>query len=191
MKRKSFENMQCPIARTLERVGDWWSLLIIREAMFGVTRFDDFRANLGISSNILSGRLKQLVESGVMERRVQPGPPVRVEYGLTEEGRAFQPVLLFLNAFGNRLYAPEGEAASVVHRETGRAADVRLIDVNSGLEVMWPEFHLVPGPAANHLMTRKLNAVNQRLAMLPKNRRARGEQRTHTRLPNASKQRKR
>src|SRR5690348_16473900 len=135
MKRKSFESMQCPIARTLERVGDWWSLLILREAMFGATRFDEFRTNLGISPNILSSRLKQLVESEILERQVEDGPPVRVEYRLTKQGRAFQPVLLFLNAFGNRLYAPGGEAASVVHRETGRRADIRLGGEASGLEI--------------------------------------------------------
>jgi DNA-binding HxlR family transcriptional regulator len=167
MKRKSFGEMQCPIARTLERVGDWWSLLILRNAMFGATRFDEFRTGLGISPNILSRRLKQLVESGIMERRVQEGPPLRVDYVLTEEGRAFQPVLLLLNSFGNRLYAPEGEAASVVHRETGRPADVRIIDVNSGLEVIWPEFHLVPGPAAGEKMREKLDTVNRMLCDAP------------------------
>jgi DNA-binding HxlR family transcriptional regulator len=168
MKRKSFSEMQCPIARTLERVGDWWSLLILRNAMFGTTRFDDFRNGLGISPNILSRRLKQLVESGIMERRVREGPPLRVDYVLTDEGHAFQPILLFLNSFGNRLYAPEGEAASVVHRKTGRRADIRLIDKNSGLEVTWPEFHLVPGPAADEKMKSKLNAVNSALGEMPK-----------------------
>jgi DNA-binding HxlR family transcriptional regulator len=155
--------MQCPIARTLERVGDWWSLLILRDAMFGLSRFDEFRRSLGISPNILSRRLKQLVENGILERRVERGPPVRVDYALTDEGRAFQPMLLLLTSFGNKLYAKEGEAASVVHRKTGRAADIRVIDKSSGLEVTWPEFHLVPGPAATAKMKDKLAAANRML----------------------------
>lgn len=164
MKRTSFEKMQCPIARTLDRVGDWWSLLILRDAMFGLSRFDEFRESLGISPNILSRRLKQLVETGILERHVQPGPPLRVDYTLSAQGEAFQPVLLFLNQFGNVYYADEeGEAASVVHRATGKPADIRLIDKNTGLEVTWPEFHLVPGPAANEKMTAKLNSANRLL----------------------------
>src|SRR5215468_1659798 len=69
MRRKSFGNMQCPIARSLERVGEWWSILILRDASLGLTRFDEFQESLGIAPNILTRRLKALVEAGLLERR--------------------------------------------------------------------------------------------------------------------------
>jgi len=156
MKRKSYGKMQCPVARTLEHVGDWWSLLIIRDAMLGLTRFDEFRNSLGVSPNILSSRLKQLVGSGIFERRVSADSPVRVEYLLTERGREFEPVLLLLHTFGNKHFAEEGPAAVVVHRETGNATDLAIIDRISGREASWPEFCLAPGPAANQAMRAKL-----------------------------------
>jgi DNA-binding HxlR family transcriptional regulator len=149
--------MQCPVARTLERVGDWWSLLIVRDAMFGLSRFDEFRESLGISPNILSRRLKQLVESGILERRVRTkSPPVRVDYVLTSLGRAFEPLLLYLHNFGNTHFAKEGPSAVVVNRKSDRASDIQIVDSNSGLPATWPEFNIVPGPAAKQAMLDKL-----------------------------------
>jgi DNA-binding HxlR family transcriptional regulator len=69
MRHKSFGNMQCPIARSLERVGEWWSILILRDAFHGLSRFDEFQENLGIAPNMLARRLKSLVEAGLLERR--------------------------------------------------------------------------------------------------------------------------
>ena len=69
MQRKSFDEMPCPIARSLERVGEWWSMLIIRDAFRGLTRFEEFQKNLGIAPNMLSRRLASLVEAGMLERR--------------------------------------------------------------------------------------------------------------------------
>ncbi|KAA1014597.1 helix-turn-helix transcriptional regulator [Paraburkholderia panacisoli] len=163
MKRKSYSAMQCPVARTLERVGDWWSLLILRDSMMGVTRFDEFRESLGISPTILSRRLKQLVSSGILERKVSADSPVRVEYLLTELGKAFEPVLLLLHSFGNAHFAPEGASAVVVHGRTGKATDLRVVDRVSGKDASWPEFWLVPGDAAGVAMRSKLATVNSQL----------------------------
>lgn len=149
--------MQCPVARTLDHVGDWWSLLVIRDAMMGLSRFDEFRESLGISPTILSRRLKQLVESGILHRSVSSDPPVRVTYTLTERGHAFEPLLLFLHTFGNKHFLPEGETAVVVHGETGNSTDLRIVDRVSGRDASWPEFYLEPGPAANNLMHAKLS----------------------------------
>ena len=91
MQRKSFGNMPCPIARSLERVGDWWSILILRDAFQGVTRFDQFQKSLEIAPNILSRRLSSLVEGGLLERRRYRAHPPRHEYLLTERGRDFRP----------------------------------------------------------------------------------------------------
>lgn len=126
----------------LEHVGDQWSLLIVRDAMMGMTRFDEFRASLGISPNILSRRLKQLVASGILERRVSQDPPVRVDYALTELGEAFRPLLLFLNAFGAQHFPGTGESVKVVHRATAQATDLRIVDRMSDLDVSWADFTL-------------------------------------------------
>ena len=83
MRRKSFGNMQCPIARSLERVGEWWSILILRDASLGLTRFDEFQESLGIAPNILTRRLKALVEAGLLERRRYSERPPRDEYVLS------------------------------------------------------------------------------------------------------------
>src|SRR3984957_16413366 len=113
MQRKSFGNMQCPIARSLERVGEWWSILILRDAFQGLTRFDQFQKSLDIAPNMLTRRLNALVESGLLERRPYSERPPRHEYVLTERGRDFRPVLLALLAWGNRQFAPEGRAVDL------------------------------------------------------------------------------
>lgn len=104
MRRKSFAEDRCPVARTLDRVGDPWSMLILRDAGFGATRFDQFEESLGIAPNMLSRRLEALVEAGLMERRAYSEKPPRFEYLLTERGRDFQTVLVALKAFGERHY---------------------------------------------------------------------------------------
>ena len=91
MQRKSFGKMPCPIARSLERVGEWWSILIIRDALHGFTRFDEFQRSLNIAPNILTRRLSALVDAGLLERRRYSERPPRYEYILTEKGRDFSP----------------------------------------------------------------------------------------------------
>jgi DNA-binding HxlR family transcriptional regulator len=112
MRRKSFGNMQCPIARSLERVGEWWSILILRDAFHGLSRFDEFQENLGIAPNMLARRLKSLVVAGLLERRRYSERPPRDEYLLTQAGRDFRPVLWALLAWGNKHFAPEGPVSS-------------------------------------------------------------------------------
>src|SRR5436305_9679729 len=101
MRRKSFGHMQCPIARSLERVGEWWSILILRDAFYGLTRFDEFQKSLEIAPNILTRRLNALVEAGLLERRRYSERPPRYEYLLTERGRDFRPVMQAMLAWGN------------------------------------------------------------------------------------------
>ncbi len=104
MRRKSFAEDRCPVARTLDRVGDPWSMLILRDAGFGSTRFDQFETSLGIAPNMLTRRLESLVEAGMLERRLYSEKPERYEYVLTQRGRDFQPILSALKAFGERHY---------------------------------------------------------------------------------------
>jgi DNA-binding HxlR family transcriptional regulator len=149
MQRKSFGNMQCPIARSLERVGEWWSILILRDAFQGSTQFDQFQKNLGVAPNILSRRLSALVEAGLLERRRYSQHPPRDEYILTECGRDFRPVLWALLAWGNKHFAPEGLSVLVVDAETGSPPDPILVDRNSGKIMTVAAFHSAPGPAAD------------------------------------------
>ena len=110
MQRKSFGQMMCPIARSLERVGEWWSILILRDALHGLTRFDQFQKSLGIAPNMLTRRLAALVEAGLLERRRYSERPPRDEYVLTDRGRDFKPVLIALVAFGKKHFAAPGRA---------------------------------------------------------------------------------
>jgi DNA-binding HxlR family transcriptional regulator len=158
MRRKSFGNMQCPIARSLERVGEWWSILILRDAFNGVTRFDQFQENLGIAPNMLARRLNSLVEAGLLERRRYSERPPRDEYVLTEAGRDFRPVLWALLAWGNKHFAPEGKSVVIVDRRTGDEAEPVLIDRKSGRALAAPDFGPAAGPAADTRTRRRYAA---------------------------------
>jgi DNA-binding HxlR family transcriptional regulator len=157
MERKSFGDMQCPIARSLEHVGEWWSILILRDAFYGLTRFDDFQKSLGIAPNMLTRRLKGLVESGLMERREYCARPPRYEYILTEAGQDFRPVALSFLAWGNKHFAPEGASVLVKHAKTGKAAVPILVDKISGEEIDGSgHFKIVAGPAADKDLKQRL-----------------------------------
>ena len=113
-------------------MGEWQSTLILRDALLGLTRFDQFQESLGIAPNILTRRLKALVETGLLERRRYCEHPPRDEYLLTARGRDFRPVVLSLLAWGNRHFAPEGASVMLVNRETGAAVDPILADPATG-----------------------------------------------------------
>ena len=142
MQRTSFGDMPCPIARSLEHVGEWWSILILREAFNGKTRFDEFRDALGVAPNMLTRRLKALVAGGLLERRRYCERPPRDEYVLTDRGRDFRPVLISLMTWGNQHFAPDGPKIQFVNLETGAPADPVLVDRTSGLRLDDPAFRL-------------------------------------------------
>jgi DNA-binding HxlR family transcriptional regulator len=124
MRRTSFEDMNCSVAQCLEVVGEWWSLLIVRDAFLGVRRFDDFQARLGISRNILNQRLNHLVDNGVLQRvRYQDNPP-RSEYRLTEKGRDLWHVVTAMRQWGDRWAAPDGSPIRMRHKGCGRIVSV-------------------------------------------------------------------
>ena len=162
MQRKSFEGMQCPVARSLERVGEWWSILILRDALSGLTRFDEFQTSLGIAPNMLTRRLNGLVEAGLLERRLYSERPPRHEYVLTDRGRDFQPVLYALLAWGNRHFAPEGASVLLVDTETGIPADPVLVDRATGRPLTEPPYAVRPGPAAGERTRRRIERTARR-----------------------------
>ena len=148
MQRKRFDDMVCPIARSLEHVGEWWSILILRDAFAGKTRFDEFQNSLGIAPNMLTRRLGALVEAGMLVRSRYNERPPRDEYLLTERGRDFRTVLLALLAFGDRHFAAKGRRVRVVDAATGVPADPVLVDRASGRVIAEPDFRLIGGPWA-------------------------------------------
>jgi len=157
MQHKSVGGMQCPVARTLERVGDWWTILILRDAFQGRTRFDEFQKSLEIAPNILSRRLSALVDDGLLERRRYSDHPPREDYVLTDRGRDFRTVVLAMLAWGNRHFAPEGRSVILVDGETGREVDPILVDPVTGRPVTEYPYRTVAGPAADERTRRQLS----------------------------------
>jgi DNA-binding HxlR family transcriptional regulator len=118
MRRTSFADMDCSIAQALEVVGEWWSLLILRDAFQGVRRFDDFQRRLGIARNVLTDRLQRLVAEGVLERRRYRTQPERYEYRLTEKGLDLYPVIIGLMRWGDKWAVDkDGPPLVLTHRD--------------------------------------------------------------------------
>src|ERR1700759_2510925 len=121
MRRKSMVNNDCPIARTLDVVGDWWSLLLVREAMMGTRRFSEFQKHLGVAKNILSARLKTLVAKGIFELKESAEGGAYQDYVLTPKGRGLFPVLVALRQWGEEFSFRKGENyAKLLDRQTRR-----------------------------------------------------------------------
>lgn len=109
MLGKTYDSQVCSIARALEVIGERWSLLIIRDAVFGgATRYSDFQRRLGVATNILKARLDGFVEAGIMQRHKYSEQPELYEYRLTDKGRALAPALVALTEWGDR-WATDGE----------------------------------------------------------------------------------
>jgi DNA-binding HxlR family transcriptional regulator len=148
MRRKSFEDMNCSVAQTLEVVGEWWTMLIIRDCFLGVTRFDDFHQRLGISRNILTDRLEHLVERGVLVRVPYQEHPVRYDYRLTDKGRDLWLVLTALRQWGDTWEAAEGAPLVVEHRACGHEATVLPTCSSCGEPLDARSVHALPGPGS-------------------------------------------
>lgn len=137
MKRTRLENTPCPAGRALDLIGDWWTLLIVRDAMRGISRFSEFQRSLGAAKNILSARLKALVAEGILKIEPAADGSAYQDYVLTEKGLALQPVLVALGQWGSEYLFEEGEACTqLVDNENGqplrkleiRAQDGRVLE---------------------------------------------------------------
>src|ERR1700754_2089619 len=118
MQPRKKPRSECPTARTLESVGEWWSILILRDAFQGCTRFEEFQRSLGIAPNILARRLKHLTEQGLFERRLYHKKPNWYEYVVTEKGRDFFPAGVAIFDWGNKYLAPKGEPLLMADRKS-------------------------------------------------------------------------
>ncbi|HEX2593534.1 MAG TPA: helix-turn-helix domain-containing protein [Rhizomicrobium sp.] len=124
--------MTCPIARGLERVGEWWSILILRDVLGGIRRFDALQENLGIAPGMLTRRLNALVKDGLLTRRRYQTRPPRYEYAPTQKAEDFAEVLVALTVWGSRHFAPEGPSVLIADRKTGNIADPVMVDRKTG-----------------------------------------------------------
>jgi DNA-binding HxlR family transcriptional regulator len=143
------EDRECPLSATLGLVGEWWTLLILHDAFDGFTRFDQFQENLAISSSLLTSRLKQLVDCGLLERRQYQDRPPRYEYVLTDLGRSLRPVIVVLADWGNARLAPAQRSMVLVDAETGVEAEPVVVDRTTGQRLDGPDFVFTAGPAAS------------------------------------------
>jgi DNA-binding HxlR family transcriptional regulator len=148
VKKVSFADMECSIARSLEIVGEWWTLLIIRDAFLGVTRFDDFARRLGIARNVLTSRLDTLVDHGVMSRvPYEEGERPRYDYRLTDKGKALWPVITMLRQWGDEWVVGRGhEPVLLEHRTCGHTTTAHLACDRCGEPLFGREVRAIPGP---------------------------------------------
>lgn len=149
MQRKSFAEMECTIARSVDQVGDGWSLLILRNALLGAKRFQDFEEQLGAPPNTLARRLQALTLHGFFVRRVYEAHPKREEYELTDKGLDFLPVILALAAWGTRWASPGGAPLECIDADTGQPLEPVLVDAKTGHRLVAGKVALRAGPGAS------------------------------------------
>ena len=162
MQKIDFSEMDCPIARAWGRVGEWWSILILRDAFHGLTRFDQFQRSLPIAPNMLTKRLNELVAAGLLEKRLYSEHPPRHEYVLTEMGRDFRPVMIAMMAYGNRHFTPDGVQSLLVDAETGIEAEPIVVDRATLRPLTEDGFIFAAGPAANDAVKRRMDFVERK-----------------------------
>ena len=136
------------MARALEVVGERWTLLIVRDALLGVRRFEDFQRDLGVSRGVLTTRLQLLCDEGILERRRYQERPERFEYRLTDKGRDLWPVMMALVKWGDRHEAEHGPPRLILHRDCGGEVTDRLTCAKCGAELTVRDVETRPGPGA-------------------------------------------
>ena len=161
MRRTSFSDMPCSIARTLEVVGDWWTLLIVREAFFGRRRFGEFEKALGIAPNVLAQRLGKLVEGGILTVSAESQNGRALAYRLSPKGRDLFPILVAMVQWGDAHGDwPEGPPVRIVERRTGREIAPLVMRNQEGQALAVHEVAAVAGPGASEATREHLAGGN-------------------------------
>jgi DNA-binding HxlR family transcriptional regulator len=161
MRSKGFEGMTCPIAGVMGALGDRWGALIIRDLVFGLRRYEDFRRSSGITNATLSDRLKALEENGLIERRQYQERPKRFEYQLTGRGKDLALVLHAMADVGEKwnLAGLDGPSLRFMEKRSGRPVKVAVIDAKTGERMRTRDLTVKPGPAADELTTWRLSKL--------------------------------
>jgi DNA-binding HxlR family transcriptional regulator len=159
-KQSRLANEECSMARAMGVIGDRWTILILREAYYGVTRFDEFEYYVGVAPNILSNRLKKLVDAGMMKRVPLPEHSGRYDYVLTGKGRDFFPAYLALKKWGDDWLAePEGPQVVFRDRHAGRAITYPKLLNASGKPLRLEDVEVIAGSGAVPFNRRRFSAV--------------------------------
>jgi DNA-binding HxlR family transcriptional regulator len=164
MQRKSFSGMNCSIAKSLEEVGEWWSLLIVREASQGATRFDEFQNRLGIARNILTARLERLTALGILQRFPLEDRANTDGYRLTPKGEDLYPVLVALMQWGDHWLATNGKPPTLlVEDATGKPLERLAVLGKSGRKLSFRDVRFVAGPGATNITRDLIKDRNERV----------------------------
>ena len=153
--KPDFSEMRCSIARSLDIIGESWTLLVLRDAFQGARRFDEFQKSLGIATNVLTARLKRLVDEGLLEQRRYQEHPPRYEYVLTEKARDLGPILANLVHWGNKYLAgSKGPPQAIVHNACGHAMTPQLQCSHCGQPIAKQGLSIVPTAKLKRFLTR-------------------------------------
>lgn len=162
MRSKSFEGMVCSIATVLDAVGDRWAMLILRDLVLGLRRYDDLRRSTGIANATLADRLRQLEQNGLIERRLYQSGPDRHEYLPTAKGRDIALVLQALAQVGDQWQPDGGSPLRFMNAQTGRRVELGLVEEGSGARVRHQDLRVEAGPGADDLMRWRLSRKTER-----------------------------
>lgn len=163
MRRTSFASMSCSVARSLEQIGDWWTLLVVREAFYGTRRFKDFEAHLGIAPNILTGRLAKLVEHGIFEITETTPAGKALEYRLTDKGRDLFTVIVAIAQWGDRhASGPKGPPIRIVDRASQQEIQPVVLHAQDGRTLSAREVTVIEGPGATRADKKRFEQARQR-----------------------------
>jgi DNA-binding HxlR family transcriptional regulator len=146
MRRTSFEDVNCSVAQCLEVIGDWWTMIVIRDVFMGINRFDELQARTGISRNVLGERLTRLVDDGVLKKVPYQDHPVRYDYRLTDKGRDLWLVLTAMRQWGDRWAAPNGAPVELVHLGCDHRTEVVASCSHCGERIGPRDVRAVAGP---------------------------------------------
>jgi DNA-binding HxlR family transcriptional regulator len=164
MRSKGFDGMVCSIAGVMSAIGDRWGVVILRDLVLGLRRYEDFRHSSGVTNATLSDRLKHLEAGGLVERRRYQTNPERFEYHLTSAGRQIAPLMPVLAQIGDRLGVSGADAPPLkfVNRETGAEIRLAFVDQETGKEISAGNLAIEPGPGADDLVRWRLSPVKKR-----------------------------
>lgn len=164
MRSKGFDGMICSIAGVMAAIGDRWGLLLLRDLVCGLSRYEDFRQSSGVTNATLSDRLKHLEANGLIERRRYQVNPERFEYHLTQKGWQIAPVMPVLAQIGDRLGVSGASAPPMkfVNRKTGAEVGWSFIDRNTGEQVSATDLEIEEGPGADDLVRWRLSHRERR-----------------------------
>lgn len=168
MQRSSFSSMPCSVARTLDIIGEWWTLLILRDVFYGVRRFENLRSHLGVSRKVLTNRLGRLTDEQILKKVLYQNQPSRYEYQLTKKGLELLPVLLTLMNWGDK-WISEADMTPVifVHKDCGEEITPKLVCSHCGGDLNAHNVYPTPGPGAPSDEIKRLRemSINSKLFM--------------------------